>query len=409
METASTMTQQAEKCCESLAEITPVIVKTVLALSHAVSLTDISTAVKGAARQLVGADGAAYVLNDGDLCYYASEDAVGPLWEGKRFPKEACISGWCMTNKQQVRIPDIYLDSRIPHDAYRPTFVKSLVMTPVRKDNPIAAIGTYWAHNHHATDEQSLLLQTLADVTAVAVANVEHQQQLESTVAKRTEELALSRDELKQLAYVVSHELQEPLRVLSSDLKLLNARYKERLGEDADKLISSAVNNSGRVERMLDGLWMYARVEKAQEKSTISSKAAFEKAVKRLGELITSSGASVTCAGLPVVSANSQQLEYVFQELLENAIKFGKANTAIHCAAHQKDKGWVFVVEDDGIGFDILDGNSIFGMFKRLDKTKPGTGMGLAICRRIIEAHGGQIWAQSRKGEGSTFCFMLPG
>lgn len=402
------MTQQAEKCCETLAEATPVFVRTVIELSHATSIAEISAATKGAARQLAGADGATYVLNDGDECYYADEDAISPLWQGKRFPKQTCISGWCMANKQQVAIPDIYEDARIPHEAYRPTFVKSLVMTPVRKDNPIAAIGTYWAHNHTTTDEQAMLLQVLADVTAVAVENIEHRLRLEAVVKSRTEELAASRDELKQLAYVVSHELQEPLRMLSSDLKLLSVRYQGRLGEDADKFIAAALNNSGRVERMLDALWMYARIEKAQEKSLVQAQDSFDKACTRLSDLISGSAATVTASSLPSLRANQAQLEYVFQELIENAIKFGKPHPSIRCTAQNKDGNWVFVVEDNGIGFDILDGNLIFGMFKRLNKEKPGTGMGLAICRRIIEAHGGHIWAQSRRGEGSCFCFTLP-
>ncbi|MBY0547362.1 MAG: GAF domain-containing protein [Candidatus Obscuribacterales bacterium] len=402
------MTQQAEKCCDAFAEATPVFVRTVIALSHASSIAEISAAIKVAARQLAGADGATYVLNDGGDCYYADEDAISPLWKGKRFAKQTCISGWCMSNKQQVAIPDIYEDARIPHDAYRPTFVKSLIMTPVRKDDPIAAIGTYWAHNHHATREQTLLLQTLADVTAVAIENIEHRLSLEAIVKQRTEELASSRDELKQLAYVVSHELQEPLRMLSSDLKLLSVRYQGRLGADADKFIASGLSNSGRVERMLDAVWMYARIEKAQDKTNVQSQNAFDSARTRLSDVIASRAASVTSSSLPSVKANQTQLEYVFQELLENAIKFGKPHPSVHCTAKYNDGEWVFVVDDDGLGFDILDGNLIFGMFKKLHKNTPGTGMGLAICRRIIEAHGGHIWAQSRKGEGSSFCFTLP-
>ena len=402
------MTAELKHCCGPSAEVTPVIVNTVVALSQASTIEDVADAVKRAARELVGADGATYVLSEDGLCYYAAEDSIGPLWEGQRFPQESCISGWCMLNRSQVSIPDIYADERIPHEFYRPTFVKSLVMTPVRKNDPVAAIGTYWAHNHCSTDEQGLILQALADITAVALENIGHRMRLESIVQKRTEELALSRDELKQLAYVVSHELQEPLRMLSSDIKLLSVRYQDRLGSDADKFISSAVDCSGRVERMLDALWMYARIEKAQEKVSVSAQSAFEKALTRLGAVVSNANATVTTTSLPVVKANPAQLEYIFQELIENAIKFGKSKPSVHCSAQQKDGSLVFVVEDDGIGFDVLDGNLIFQMFKRLDKNTPGTGMGLTICRRIIEAHGGNIWAQSRKGEGSTFCFTLP-
>src|SRR5689334_967055 len=130
------------------------LVETIEDLSSARTVEGIAAVVRSSARRITGADGVAFVLRDDDKCWYLDEDAIGPLWKGKRFPMTACISGWAMLNKQTAVIPDIYQDPRIPHDAYRPTFVKSLVMTPVRPRDPIAAIGAYWSVERQPTQDE---------------------------------------------------------------------------------------------------------------------------------------------------------------------------------------------------------------------------------------------------------------
>jgi diguanylate cyclase (GGDEF)-like protein len=156
----------------SYAERIEHLVLVIQRLSTAQQLEDVQRIVRTAARRLAGADGATFVLRDTDRCYYVDEDAIEPLWKGKKFPIEACISGWSMLNKQAVTIPDIYQDARIPIDAYRPTFVKSLAMTPIRTLDPIGAIGTYWAAEHVPSDAELGLLRALADTTAVAIESV---------------------------------------------------------------------------------------------------------------------------------------------------------------------------------------------------------------------------------------------
>jgi hypothetical protein len=132
-------------------------------LSVVRSLADIQEIVRTAARRLTGADGATFVLRDGGYCFYADEDAISPLWKGQRFPLEACVSGWAMQHREAVIIPDIYADPRVPHDAYRPTFVKSMCMVPIRTLDPVGAIGNYWARPHDITPTEILLLRALAD------------------------------------------------------------------------------------------------------------------------------------------------------------------------------------------------------------------------------------------------------
>lgn len=161
------------------------LVETIEDLSTARTVEDVAAVIRVRARQISGADGVTFVLRDGDDCHYLDEDAVGPLWKGRRFPMAQCISGWAMLNGQTAVIRDIYQDDRIPHDAYRPTFVKSLVMTPVRPADPIAAIGAYWSSVRAPTLEEVTTLSVIARATATALENVSLLRSLEATVARR--------------------------------------------------------------------------------------------------------------------------------------------------------------------------------------------------------------------------------
>ena len=151
------------------AEAAEQLIDAVQRLSSARTVAEVTNIVKVAARRVTGADGACFVLRDREMCYYADEDAIAPLWKGKRFPMEACISGWVMRNCQPALIPDIYLDARIPHDAYRVTFVKSLAVVPIRSLGPVGAIGVYWARTACPTPTEVRWLQSLADSTALAL------------------------------------------------------------------------------------------------------------------------------------------------------------------------------------------------------------------------------------------------
>lgn len=165
------------------------LVEVVQQLSLARELDTVMDIVRRAARKLTEADGATFVLRDGDKCFYADEDAIAPLWKGQRFPMSVCISGWTMLNKKPAVIEDIYADPRIPADAYRPTFVKSLAMVPIRTIQPVGAIGIYWAERRNPSAAQVRILQALADTTAVVMENVSVYSELEVRVRQRTSEL----------------------------------------------------------------------------------------------------------------------------------------------------------------------------------------------------------------------------
>ncbi|HJZ56808.1 MAG TPA: GAF domain-containing protein, partial [Gemmataceae bacterium] len=197
------------------------LVGAVQRLSLARDLPTVQEIVRRSARRLAGADGATFVLRDGDRCHYADEDAIAPLWKGQRFPMDICISGWSMLHRRPAVIEDIYADDRIPHDAYRPTFVKSLVMVPIRTLDPVGAIGTYWAARHAATPAEVHLLQALADTTAVAMENIRVFTELEDRVKARTAEL----EERNQQLAAANRELlaaqQQADRVFSAFAKAL--------------------------------------------------------------------------------------------------------------------------------------------------------------------------------------------
>ena len=170
-------------------------------LSLARDLLTVMRIVRRVARELTGCDGATFVLNDsGSYCYYADEDAIAPLWKGLRFPQEQCISGWVMRNAKSVVIPDVFADPRIPADAYRPTFVKSMVMVPIRTIQPVGAIGNYWAEHHTPRGSDIRLLQALADATSVAMENVTFYAELEDRVRLRTQQLMQAQQVLQRNA-----------------------------------------------------------------------------------------------------------------------------------------------------------------------------------------------------------------
>lgn len=181
------------------------LMKAVQELSMARSLPEVQRIVRTAARELTGCDGATFILRDNGKCFYADEDAIEPLWKGMRFPMEACVSGWAMLNKDAAVIPDIYQDARVPHEAYRPTFVKSMVMVPIRTLDPIGAIGNYWSYARQPSKREVGLLQALADSASIAMENVQVYTELEERVRDRTADLEKARAEIHQLS--ISDEL----------------------------------------------------------------------------------------------------------------------------------------------------------------------------------------------------------
>jgi PAS domain S-box-containing protein len=248
-------------------------------------------------------------------------------------------------------------------------------------------------------------------VTA-AIRDITMRREAEAHLLEKVDELNRSNVELGQFAYIASHDLQEPLRMVASYTQLLSRRYKGKLDADADEFIAFAVDGASRMQRLIQDLLAYSRVgTKGQDLLDTSSEDAFSQALVNLRGAIEASGALVTHDPLPSVMADEMQLTQLFQNLVGNAIKYqGAGIPHVHIsAAKYGAKKWTFSVQDDGLGIDSQYFDKIFGMFQRLHKREEfaGTGIGLAICKKIVERHGGIISVESQLGHGSKFSFAL--
>jgi len=234
----------------------------------------------------------------------------------------------------------------------------------------------------------------------------------ERSVRHYAERLKSSNAELEQFAYAASHDLQEPLRMIAGYTRLLASQYEGQLDAQADLYIGYTVDGVARMQKLIDDLLTYSRIEThGKPFERIASAEAFSWATTNLEAAIQDSGASVTCDPLPEIVAEPTQLGQLFQNLLSNAIKYsGKGIPEIHVSAERDDDCWRFSVEDHGIGIAPDDLDRVFELFRRVDSEDDtgGTGIGLAVCQRIVDRHGGRIWVRSTPGEGSTFFFTLP-
>jgi signal transduction histidine kinase len=229
---------------------------------------------------------------------------------------------------------------------------------------------------------------------------------------QKAQELSRSNDDLKEFAYAISHDLKEPLRVIDGFVKLLVKRYKGNLSSDADNFMEYIVDAVQRMQLMIKDLLDYSLVgTKVKDLELIDSALVIEQALLNLQTAVEESGAEVTFDPLPKVMADASQLVRLFQNLIGNAIKFrGKKALKIHISSEQKDDEWIFSVRDNGIGIDRNHFGRIFLIFQRLHTREEydGTGIGLAICKKIVERHSGRIWVESEPGKGSTFYFTIP-
>jgi PAS domain S-box-containing protein len=248
-------------------------------------------------------------------------------------------------------------------------------------------------------------------VTA-AIRDITTRKKAEAHLLHNVEELKRSNEELGQFANIASHDLQEPLRMVASYTQLLSRRYKGKLDADADTFIAFAVDGASRMQRLIQDLLAYSRVEtKGKDLLSTSSEEALKQALINLRGAIEESGALVRHDPLPTVLADEMQLIQLFQNLVGNAIKYQSPGVPrVNISAAKNDEGkWIFSVQDNGLGIDSQYFEKIFGMFQRLHKREEfaGTGVGLAICKKIVERHGGSITIESQLGRGSTFRFSL--
>jgi light-regulated signal transduction histidine kinase (bacteriophytochrome) len=241
---------------------------------------------------------------------------------------------------------------------------------------------------------------------------IEEWRQAEAKLLLRSQELTRSNTELEQFAYVASHDLQEPLRMVASYVQLIEKRYQDKLDSDGREFIEFAVDGAKRMRVLIEDLLAYSRITtRAKPFQSTDFEEVLETVTDNLQMVIRESGAQITHSPLPTVSGDVTQLTQLFQNLLSNAIKFRRDTTPeVHIHAEPQEDYWLISVQDNGIGIEAQHLDRIFLLFQRLHGrgAYPGTGLGLAICRKIVERHGGTIWVESETGSGSKFSFTIP-
>lgn len=388
------------------------LVGAVKELSLARDLPSVCEIVRGAARALTGADGATFVLRDQDRCYYVDEDAIAPLWKGKKFPMSACISGWVMNHGEPVILPDIYADARIPREAYLPTFVKSMAMVPIRTANPIGAIGNYWADNRTASDDELALLQALADSTSVALENIQVYNELEQRVRDRTKQLQAANRELEAFSSSVSHDLRSPLSNIAGFAGLLAADEDLMRVPKWEQKVRRIIEASARMNGLIDDLLHLAQMtrEDLMCQDIDLAVIANEVAQSIIGNDCRRCVEWNIAEQMPAFG-DPRLLRIVFENLLSNAWKYtGKCAHSVIEVGMTSGSAPSYFVRDNGAGFDMRHVERLFAPFQRLHSQSEfaGTGIGLTTVQRIVHKHGGEIWAESACNRGATFYFKLP-
>jgi light-regulated signal transduction histidine kinase (bacteriophytochrome) len=285
----------------------------------------------------------------------------------------------------------------------------------ISKDQVVGGLNLRSFKPNAYTERDLKIAEDIGIQIAGAIANTllfaEHKR-MEVALSEKTEKLARSNEDLEQFAYVASHDLQEPLRMVTSYVQLLARRYESKLDADANEFIGFAVDGAVRMRKLINDLLAYSRVgTEGKELSPTDPEAVLAQSISDLSVAIEENGVLVTHDPLPTVMADRPQLGQLFQNLIGNAIKFRSGEPPrVHISASRNGNGWVFSVRDNGIGIAPEYSERIFIIFQRLHGRQeyPGTGIGLAICKKIVERHGGRIWVKSDPGQGATFYFILP-
>lgn len=311
--------------------------------------------------------------------------------QGRLFPSEQLVP------------PEVLPRDNLPYVMIHPLLSRDIHLGFVLMEMRVGSRSIYEAYDAFSDQIGSALYRAIL---------LQQIRQSNEELQERAAELAKVNAQLEQFAYVASHDLQEPLRMVTSYLQLVEKRYKDQLDADAEEFIGYAVDGAARMKRMINDLLAYSRVTtRGQPLEPTNAENALAHALSNLEVVIKDNNALITQDPLPIVMADGTQLMLVFQNLIENAIKFhADRQPHIHISAEHREDEWLFSVQDNGIGIAPEFSERVFAIFSRLHPhTKyPGTGIGLAICKRVLERHGGRIWFESQLGEGATFYFTIP-
>ncbi|HEX9663351.1 MAG TPA: ATP-binding protein [Candidatus Binatia bacterium] len=331
-------------------------------------------------------------------------------WKGRTLRDTPALVKAAMTSREPVIALNVQTDPRTLDPAFyrRQGLISYLGVPLVIKEEVLGVLVFLTREEHQFIKQEVEFFSALAGQAALAI----HNSQIYEGEAQLAANLARSNKELEQFAYVASHDLQEPLRMITGYTNLLSKRYKGKLDDDADEFIGFAVDGANRMRVLINDLLTYSRVgTQGKIFAPTDCELILGQALVGLQVVIQESAARVTHDPLPTVMGDDVQLGQLFQNLIGNALKYRNGNApAVHIGCQRRDNDWLLSIRDNGIGIDPRFAEKIFVIFQRLHNREqyPGTGIGLAVCKRIVERHGGKIWVESEPGKGSTFYFTLP-
>lgn len=370
-------------------------------LSLATTQGEITTTVTRAIRRLTDADGATFVFKEGECCYYADEDAIAPLWKGRRFPLAQCVGGWAMDNGRTVVIDDIRHDNRLPQADYRPTFVRSLAVAPVRTNAPIAAIGAYWATAKHPAEADIAMLQAIAHAAALALQNLELVNSLKAAAETKA-----------RLLTAVGHDLRQPLQSLTLFAGVLEGEATSPTAKAAVAQINAAVD---RMANLLGSILALAELGSGtitvhrSEVAVDSLLAPLEAEMAPQAEAKGIGLRRVPCSAQ--ISTDPGLLSAILRNLITNSIRYTSRGRVV-VGARRRGKDVTLIVGDTGIGIEAAKQAMIFEEFYQVGNSArdfaSGTGVGLAIVRRLVDILGHRIQVRSIEGRGSLFTVTVP-
>jgi signal transduction histidine kinase len=385
----------------------PQWLETVQRLAFCRDFPSLMEVLSRAVRETTGADGATVVIREGELCHYVEEDAIAPLWRGMRFPADACVSGQCMRERAPVAIADVRGDPRVPESAYRPTFVRGLALAPIRREDPVGALGAYWARPHQASPAELATLQALGDTAALALANVQSIRALEEAGRRKDAFMAM-----------LAHELRGPLAPLRNALHMLGnrpdpvslayvhevmERQVRHLARLVDDLLDVARITTGKIRLQLEPLDLARTVARTVEDRRLSLEAAGLALQLQLP------------AQTPLwITGDEVRLAQVLANLLDNACKFTPRGGMVTVVVDDASPTHATVeVRDTGSGIDPELLQRVFEPFAQaeqgLARSEGGLGLGLAVARDLLALQGARIQARSEgSGAGTSFLLTLP-
>lgn len=370
----------------------------VLAIARVDNLRTLARTACAQLRTLLPCDGATFVLREGDEVHYAEEDAVGRLWKGRRFPASACISGWAIHNARSAVVEDIYTDRRIPLSAYRPTFVKSLVMTPVGTAEPVAALGAYWSRSHAGTAREQLLVEGIAEAVHGVLRRCRRD-------AQRSPETAGAAGE--QLLAVVAHDLRNPLTAILNTTTALQGGVDAGL---AAELTGRIRRSAERASRLVEQLQAYSRLASGGLSLALGT-ARLDRLCQGVVDEIrrVHPDCQIHVSAAPVSGLwDAERLGAAMLNLVKNAVVHGdeRAPVEVHAAARGEEA--MVQVRNQGAPIPAALQAKIFEPFTHAARRGDSLGLGLYIAQQIAEAHGGRIDLRSGEDEGTTFTLRVP-